>query len=76
MARGIPIVNKEKCKGCGLCIANCPVNILSKTEDVNSQGAYYTVVTDESKCIACQNCVVICPDVAITLDKVVEDDNV
>jgi len=72
MKRGIPIINKERCKGCGLCIANCPTDILAKTSDVNDQGAYYTVCTDESLCIACGNCAVMCPDAAIEIMKLVE----
>ena len=72
MNRGVPIIDKERCKGCGLCIANCPKNILTKTEDVNGQGAYYTICTDESLCIACGACAIMCPDAAIEVIKLAE----
>ena len=72
MNRGIPIIDKERCKGCGLCIANCPKDILVKTTELNDQGAYFTVCTDESLCIACGACAVMCPEAAIEINKLVE----
>ena len=72
MKRGIPIIDKERCKGCGLCIANCPKKILSRTDDVNGQGAYYTVCTDVDACIACGACALMCPDAAIEIETLAE----
>jgi 2-oxoglutarate ferredoxin oxidoreductase subunit delta len=72
MKRGIPIIDKERCKGCGLCIANCPKKILERTADVNAHGAYYTVCVDESLCIACGACALMCPDAAIEINKFAE----
>ena len=69
MARGVPIIDKERCKGCGLCIANCPKNILEKAEDYNGQGAYYTVCVDADACIGCGACAVMCPDAAIVVER-------
>jgi len=70
--RGVPIIDKERCKGCGLCIANCPKKILAKSKELNSQGLHYTVCIDESICIACGACALMCPDAAIEIDKFVE----
>ncbi|KGM38585.1 hypothetical protein JY97_15410 [Alkalispirochaeta odontotermitis] len=68
----MPIIDKERCKGCGLCIANCPKKILAKSKELNSQGLHYTVCIDESICIACGACALMCPDAAIEIDKFVE----
>lgn len=72
MKRGFPEIDKERCKGCGLCIANCPKEILKMAEDVNSQGAYYTVCVDPVQCIACGACALMCPDAAIEVMQIKE----
>ena len=72
MKRGVPHIDKERCKGCGLCVANCPKSILTKAQDVNAQGAYYTVCVDESQCIACGACALMCPDAAIEITRFAE----
>lgn len=62
-------VIEVKCKGCGLCIAVCPKNILRYSDKVNQMG--YTVVEciDQEACILCKSCAIVCPDVAIKLNK-------
>ena len=72
MARGVPIIDKERCKGCGLCIENCPKNILVKSSDYNGQGAYFTVCVDVDACIGCGACALMCPDAAIVIDRAAE----
>ena len=62
-------VNKEICKGCELCIKACPKNVLAMNkEDINKMGYHYAQVADESKCIACCFCAVMCPDCVITVE--------
>ena len=73
MKSGAPEIDKERCKGCGLCIANCPKKILAKAEEVNSQGAYYTVCVDDSQCIACGICAMMCPDAAIEVTQMLAE---
>jgi 2-oxoglutarate ferredoxin oxidoreductase subunit delta len=69
VAQGKPVIDPEKCKGCGLCIGACPRHILEFSEDVNNQGVNYPLCIDESACIACKFCAIICPDLAISILK-------
>jgi len=58
----------EYCKGCGLCIVNCPVDALKFSEDLEFLGNPMPIV-DINKCIACGKCQKICPDGAIKLEN-------
>lgn len=69
-AKGKITVNKELCKGCGVCISVCPVKILDfDNSDVNSKGYHPMKSMDPDKCIACANCGLMCPDAAITVER-------
>ena len=57
-----PVIDAEKCKGCGKCRKNCPMEAIS--------GAVKQVHTiDPEKCINCGACVGNCPFGAITASK-------
>lgn len=57
----MPWVDKNKCNGCGLCVANCPVNaILIKNGKAE---------INMNKCIRCGNCHNICPKQAVRHDS-------
>ena len=62
-------IDKEACKGCGICISVCPKNILAFTKDLNQKGVPYPMMIDESKCILCRNCMIYCPDFAVVVKK-------
>ncbi len=69
-AKGYVEISKEGCKGCNLCVINCPTKCLAlNTSDTNSYGLHYAYLAEEEKCIACMNCAVMCPDAAITVYK-------
>jgi len=68
LRRGKVYVIKERCKGCGFCIENCPSGVLVRSEDVNEKGYHYPVVVEDPPfkvCIACGFCSLICPEFAI-----------
>lgn len=53
------------CKGCGLCIAKCPGEVLSWSDVLGVYGTPSVVPND--KCIACGICELTCPECAITV---------
>ena len=55
------VVKPELCKGCGLCIAACPVNVLSFSDSFNTKGYHYAVYAGE-KCTGCGTCYYACPE--------------
>ena len=63
------IIDKERCKGCKLCITVCPVDILKMSEDTNSHGYNPVMVINQDKCISCGSCAQMCPDLAISVYK-------
>ncbi|HID94679.1 MAG TPA: 4Fe-4S dicluster domain-containing protein [Candidatus Latescibacteria bacterium] len=62
-------IDTERCKGCGLCVANCPLGLLLISDRLNSFGYNPATVASNERCTGCQNCAVICPDLAITIEK-------
>ncbi len=63
------VVDKEKCKGCLLCVQACPQKILFKSEYFNKQGYQVMAMQEgaEEKCTGCAFCATMCPDVVITV---------
>jgi len=63
-------VISERCKGCGLCQPACPKKIVAIQKDKrNKKGYFYAVCMDDSACISCAMCAVMCPDCAIVVEK-------
>ena len=61
------VIQREKCKGCGLCISVCPKKILQFENGFNSKGHHPSSCTDMQQCIGCTQCAQICPDIAIEI---------
>jgi len=59
-------INKDRCKGCGLCLLVCPVNAI----ELDSRNHKWDKVANinNNKCIGCKNCYLVCPDLAIKED--------
>ena len=61
--------DEQKCKGCSVCVANCPTGSIRLSDKVNSKGYHYAEMTGDG-CIGCSQCAVVCPDSVITVYKV------
>ena len=62
-------IDRERCKGYSLCIEFCPKKAIFVSNDLNLKGYYVAAFDDSKGCTGCATCAVICPDVAIEVDK-------
>ncbi|MFA5444362.1 MAG: 4Fe-4S binding protein [Bacteroidales bacterium] len=68
--KGAIVVDTEKCKGCGVCVVNCPTQTIALSKEVNGKGYPFAYMENPDKCIGCGNCAIVCPDTVITVYKV------
>lgn len=61
--------DKNRCKGCMLCVSVCPKHILALDSGTNAKGYRPVMCTDLDSCIGCASCARICPDSIITIKK-------
>ena len=67
-ARGMVVIDEDRCKGCGLCVSVCPSEILQLADGrFNAKGYRPIEVTDMDACIGCAQCATICPDFVFTV---------
>lgn len=60
-------IEKERCKGCGLCVGVCPEEVLAIGTEINLGGYQYAAAVKAEACIGCCRCAEMCPDVAIAV---------
>ena len=57
-----PVINKEKCNGCNICVEICPLDVIKKvSKDVMPDIKY------PDECWHCNSCVLDCPQKAMSL---------
>lgn len=67
--KGKIVVDRERCKGCQLCIVTCPQKQIVLSEEFNAKSYHFVLFRDEGGCTACTLCGRICPDMAIEVYK-------
>lgn len=69
MAKGRIEVDRERCKGCGLCVHFCPKECIAVSKTINEKGYYPAQYKPDEKgevcCTGCTICGLVCPDMAI-----------
>lgn len=65
-------INAKLCKGCHICIAVCPHDVLRKSDDVDDRGYFLPLVVALESCKVCHLCEMECPDFAISVEEVEE----
>jgi 2-oxoglutarate ferredoxin oxidoreductase subunit delta len=60
------VINREWCKGCGICVAFCPKQVLELNDKDKA------VAARKQQCIACKLCELRCPDLAIEIETETE----
>ncbi len=65
--KGKILVDRERCKGCGVCVAACPLNVLALSNEVNSKGYPVAMMATPEACTGCASCGISCPDACITV---------
>jgi len=62
-------IDYERCKGCLLCVSECPKKVIEKSNRLNSKGWQVVEPVRNEDCTGCKRCAIVCPDVAITVWK-------
>jgi 2-oxoglutarate ferredoxin oxidoreductase subunit delta len=57
-------INSQICKGCELCIVECPQNGMGLSQGMNRHGYHYAILAKDV-CTGCTNCALVCPEAAI-----------
>lgn len=53
-------INKDRCKGCVLCVVVCPPQVLHMSKEFNTLGYHYPLLSEG--CTGCEHCFRMCPD--------------
>jgi 2-oxoglutarate ferredoxin oxidoreductase subunit delta len=68
--KGKIVIDRERCKGCHICIDFCPNERIEVDELLNKKGyspaRFKENISEREKgCVGCTQCATVCPEVAI-----------
>jgi len=55
-------IEAEQCKGCELCVSQCPLKCLEMGTNINHLGYPHAIFTGEGRCTGCGICFYACPE--------------
>jgi 2-oxoglutarate ferredoxin oxidoreductase subunit delta len=70
MKRKVAVIDPERCKGCGLCVATCKRSLIELSQRINPNGVHYAEFAETDRCTGCMQCAVMCPDAAIQVKEI------
>jgi len=65
--RGWIEVNELFCKGCELCVQNCPQEVMALDMVQLTPKGYHPVYLIKEGCTGCAICALVCPEAALTV---------
>lgn len=60
-------VNDLLCKGCEICVSDCPQHVLALDMDSLTAKGYHPVHLTGEGCTGCAICAIVCPEAALTV---------
>ena len=66
-------IDRDRCKGCGLCVAVCRKKVLQISDEVNTKGYFPVYQAHPENCVFCATCCIMCPDVALTITEATDE---
>ncbi|MFH1087865.1 MAG: 4Fe-4S binding protein [Chloroflexota bacterium] len=63
--KGYIEIDRELCKGCQVCMAFCPKEVIAPQAKVNAAGYLPVTPGNNGECTGCGVCAIVCPEVAV-----------
>jgi 2-oxoglutarate ferredoxin oxidoreductase subunit delta len=65
--KGRIVVSEVYCKGCELCVGDCPQHVMALDQERITPKGYHPAVLIAEGCTGCGICAIVCPEAAITV---------
>lgn len=62
-------INQQWCKGCYICLEACPKKVFERSLEVAEKGFNPVIAAHPEQCSHCRQCEMLCPDLAIRVEK-------